>query len=209
MHCPYRQWNPGPARKNDTQIIPAACGLLHAVILQEAGDHAPHISENFYTYTDGNDLAILLNKDTFVSGAAVFAISEASTCTDKWGIAALVVRGLLRRPSVVDSLTVTFCSAHLRGKVAEKRDASIFLLQCLREHVIHHSVDFIGGDFNMSTFSAVGDVFSDPDETCRECTSFTIMPRHPHTWRVHPHGCDKFDIADMGSGPRDLTAHFL
>ena len=40
------QWNPGPARENDTQIIPAACGRFH-VILQEAGDHVPHISEHF------------------------------------------------------------------------------------------------------------------------------------------------------------------
>ena len=133
----------------------------------------PHISENFYAYTDGNDLAILLNEDTFVSGAAVFPISEASNSKDKWSIAALVVRGLLRRPSVVDSPTVTFCSAHLHNNVAKKRDASISLLQRLREHMIHHSVDFIGGDFNMSTFSAVGDVFSDPDETCRECSSFS------------------------------------
>ena len=41
-----------------------------------------HTSENFYTYTDGNALAILLNKDTFVSGAAVFLISEVSTNKD-------------------------------------------------------------------------------------------------------------------------------
>ena len=75
------KWNPGPARKNDTQIIPAAC-RFHAVVPQEAGDHAAHITENFYTYTDGNDLAILLNKDTFVSGSAVFSISEAPTSKD-------------------------------------------------------------------------------------------------------------------------------
>ena len=55
-HHQYRlsvlQWNPGPARKNDTQIIPAACGRFHAVILQEAVGRVPHISENFYTYID-------------------------------------------------------------------------------------------------------------------------------------------------------------
>ena len=87
----------------------------------------------------------------------------------------------------------------------------------------HHSVDAIGGDFNMSAFSTAGDVFSDPefaapgnsllwglgclDETCRECTGFIIMPRHPHTWRVHSHGCYEFDNVDVGFGPRDLTAH--
>ena len=49
MHSQYRlsvlQWNPGPARKNDTQIIPAARGRFHAVILQEARDHVPHLGE--------------------------------------------------------------------------------------------------------------------------------------------------------------------
>ena len=134
------------------------------------------------------------------------------------------MRGLLRRPFVVDSPTVTFCSVHLQNKVANKRDASTSLLQRLREHMNNHSVDFIGGDFNMNAFSTVGDVFSDPkfaapgnsllwspgglDETCRECTGFIIMPRHRDTWRVQSHGCCKFDYADMGFGPRDLPAHF-
>ena len=131
----------------------------------------PHISEKFYTYTDGNDLAILLNKDTFVSGAAVFPISEPSTSKDTWGLAALVVRGLLRRPSVVDSPTVTFSSVRLHNKVAQNRDASTSLLQRLREHMINHSVDFIGVDFNMSAFSTVGDVFS---SSCRDTRTPTV-----------------------------------
>ena len=63
-----------------------------------------------------------------------------------------------------------------------------------------HSVDFIGCDFNMSFFSTVGDVFSDPEfsapgdsflwrlgaleEQYRECTGFLIMPKRPHEWRL-------------------------
>ena len=47
MHHQYRfsvlQWNPGPARRNPTNIIAAACGKFHAVILQEASDHVPHL----------------------------------------------------------------------------------------------------------------------------------------------------------------------
>ena len=90
--------------------------------------------------------------------------------------------------------------------------------------MILHSVDFIGGDFDVGAFSTVGDGLSDPefaapsnsllcclgglDDTCRECTSFIIMPRHPHTWIVYSHGCYKFDNADVGFRPRDLTAHF-
>ena len=51
MHHQYRlsvlQWNPGPARRNPTNIITATCGRFHAVILQEASDHVPHITGQF------------------------------------------------------------------------------------------------------------------------------------------------------------------
>ena len=86
-----------------------------------------------------------------------------------------------------------------------------------------HNVDFIGGDFNMSAFSTVGDVFSDPEfsapgnsfqwglgaleEPKRERTGFLIMPKRPCEWRVDAHGCYKFDKATLGLGPRDQTAH--
>ena len=42
------QWNPGPARRNPTNIVSAACGRFHAVILQEASDHVPHISDQVH-----------------------------------------------------------------------------------------------------------------------------------------------------------------
>ena len=49
VHHQYRLsmlgWNPGPARRNPTQIIAATCGRFHAVILQEASDHVPHVSD--------------------------------------------------------------------------------------------------------------------------------------------------------------------
>ena len=86
-----------------------------------------------------------------------------------------------------------------------------------------HNVDFIGGDFNMSALSTVGDVFSDPEfsalgnsflwglgaleEQYRECTGFLIMPKRPNEWRVDSHGCYKFDNAALGFGPRDQSAH--
>ena len=51
MHHQYRlsllQWNPGPTRRNPTNIVSAACGKFRAVILQEASDHVSHISEQF------------------------------------------------------------------------------------------------------------------------------------------------------------------
>ena len=67
MHHQFRlsllQWNPDPARRNPTNIVSAACGKFQAVILQEASDHVPHISEQFLVSTSNTDLAILL-KDT-------------------------------------------------------------------------------------------------------------------------------------------------
>ena len=53
------QWNPGPARRNTTNIIATACGRFHAVILQEASDHALHIPDQFIAHTGNTDLAIL------------------------------------------------------------------------------------------------------------------------------------------------------
>ena len=77
-----------------------------------------------------------------------------------------------------------------------------------------HNVDFIGGDFNMSSFSTVGDVFSGPEfsapgnsflealeEENRECTGFLIMPKCPCEWRVDSHGCYKFNNSYLALGP--------
>ena len=47
--------------------------------------------------------------------------------------------------------------------MAKKRDASTELLQRLYGFLRAHSVDIIGGDFNMSAFSTVGDVFTDAE----------------------------------------------
>ena len=107
--------------------------------------------------------------------------------------------------------------------MAKKRDASAELLQFFHAKMREHNVDFIGGDFNMSAFSTVGDVFSDPefsapgrsclwglgalDEQHRECTGFLIMPKRPYEWRVDSHGCYKFDNAALGLGPRDQSPH--
>ena len=107
--------------------------------------------------------------------------------------------------------------------MAKKRDASSDLLRFLHAKMLEHNVDFIGGDFKMSAFSTVSDVFSDPefsapghsclwglgalDEQHRECTGFLIMPKRPYEWRVDSHGCYKLDNAALGLGPRDQSAH--
>ena len=125
MHHQFRlsllQWNP---RRNPTYIVSAACGRYHAVILQEARDHVPHISEQFLVCTGNTDLAILLNEDTFEPDPVVLTYKVDSTSKSTWSMVLLIVRGLLRRPSLSGSPTVTFCSV-----VAKKRDASAELLQ--------------------------------------------------------------------------------
>ena len=197
MHHQYRlsvlQWNPGPARRHPTNIIAAACGKFHAVFLQEASDHVPHISDQFIACTGNTDLAILLNKDTFEPDLVVFAFKEDSTSKGTWCMVLLIVLCLLRRPSLSGTPTVTFCSVHIHNVVAKKRDASTDLLRRLHGYLKQHNVDFIGGDFNMSAFSTVGDVFSDTEfsalgnsflwglaaleESNRERTGFLIMPK--------------------------------
>ena len=128
-----------------------------------------------------------------------------------------------RRPSLSGTPTVTFCSVHIHNVVAKKRDASTELLQRLHGYMKQQNVDFIGGDFNMSALSTIGDVFSGPEfsapgnsflwglgaleEQNRECIGFLIMPKRPFEWRVDSHGCYKFDNAALGFGPRDQTAH--
>ena len=229
MHHQFRlsllQWNPGLARRNPTNIVSAACGRFHAVILQEASDHVPHISDYFRAYTDNTDLAILLNKDTFEPDPFVLSFKVDSTSKNTWGMVLLIVRALLRRPSLTGTPTVTFCSVHIHNVVAKKRDASTELLQFLHSKMLEHKVDFIGDDFNMSAFSTVSDVFSDPefsapghsclwglgalDEQHRECTGFLIMPKRPYEWRVDSHGCYKLDNSALGLGPRDHSAHLL
>ena len=209
--------------RNPTNIVSAACGKFHAVILQEASDHVPHISDQFMAYTDNMDLAILLNKDTFEPDPIVLTFEANSMSKGTWGMVLLIVRGLLRRPSLSGSPTVTFCSVHIHNVVAKKRDASTELLQFLHAKMREHNVDFIGGDFNLSAFSTVSDVFSDPEfsapghsclwglgalnEQYRECTGFLIMPKRPYEWRVDSHGCYKIDNSALGLGPRDQSAH--
>ena len=136
----------------------------------------------------------------------------------------LIVRGLRRRLSLTHWLTDRyFCAVHIHNVVAKKRDASTDLLQRLHGYMREHNVDFIGGDFNMSAFSTVGDVFTDEefsapgntllwglgalDEPNRACAGFLILPKRPYEWRVHSHGCYKFDNALLGLGPRDQSAH--
>ena len=167
LHAQYRlsllQWNAGAARRQPTPLVTAMCGAFNAVLLPEAADHVPHVSDQFSTYTDGNNLAILLNKETFLPNADKYPIAEESTSKNTWGLTALVVRRHLRRPPVGAPKTVTLCSVHLHNVIAKKCDAATSLLQRLYAHMKMLDVDFIGGDFNMAVRGPVADVFSDAE----------------------------------------------
>ena len=121
LHAQYKlsllQWNAGAARRQPTQLVTAMCGAFNAVLLQEAGDHVQHISDQFQVYTNDDDLAILLNRDTFLSDAIKYPIIEESTSKTTWGLKALVVRGHLRRPPIGASKTITLCTVHLHNVV--------------------------------------------------------------------------------------------
>ena len=122
------------------------CGAFNAVLLQEASDHVQHISDQFHVYTDEDDLAILLNRDTFLPGAFKFPIIEETTSKTTWGLKALVVCGFLRRPPVGGPKSVTLCTVHLHNVVAKKRDAATSLgricwwrlQQCCQRHHCRH-----------------------------------------------------------------------
>ena len=150
---------PRPGAQNN---LLTSCGKFHAVILQEASDHVQRMSDQFMAFTDNTDLAILLNKDTFEPDPKVNSFKN-ETSKGTWGMILLIVRGFLRSPSITGSPTVTFCSVHIHNVVAKKRDASTDVLRRLHGYMCEYNVDFIGGDFNMSAFSTVGDVFTDEE----------------------------------------------
>ena len=91
---------------------------------------SPHISDKFIAHIGSTDLAILLNKDTFEPDPMVFAFKEDSTSKGTWGMVLLIVRALLRRPSLSGTPTVTFCSVHIHNVVAKKRDAAPTIRFC-------------------------------------------------------------------------------
>ena len=82
-------------------------------------------------FTGNTDLAILLNKDTFEPDPKVLTFKADSTSKGTWGMILLIVRGLLRRPSLSESPNVTFCSVHIHNVAAKKCDASTDILQRL------------------------------------------------------------------------------
>ena len=104
MHHQFRlsliQWNPSLARRNPTNIVSAACGKFHAVILQEASDHVPHISDQFRAYTDNTDLAILLNKDTFEPDPMVLTLRPTPRAKVLGAWSYSLFEASLRRPSL-------------------------------------------------------------------------------------------------------------
>ena len=218
------QWNAGAARRQPTQLITAMSGAFNAVLLQEARDHVQHISDQFLVYTDGDDMAILLNRDTFLPGAFKFPIIEETTRKTTWGLKALVVCGYLRRPLAGGPKSVTPCTVHLHNVVAKKRDVATSLLQRLYAHMILLGVEFVGGDFNSAAEGIIADIFRDPEFMApgsvplwgarglvgdnEDCTGFLCMPRRPFYWLINKHGVHTFSNDQLGLNERDESTHY-
>ena len=113
-------------------LSPLPVRSIHAVILQEACDHVPHISEQFLVCTGNTDLSILLNKDTFEPDPIVLTYSRPTLrAKGSWG---MIFAHCSRPPETSISHWLTdryFCSVHIHNVVAKKRDASTDLLQRL------------------------------------------------------------------------------
>ena len=155
----FLQWNRGLARRNPSNIVSAVFSKFHAAILGKPVIMFRTSPDKFRVCTDNMDLAIFLNKDTFEPDPVIQGRlhEDKNLC-----MVLIIVRGLLRRSSLSGSPTVTFFSVHIHNVVAKKRDASTEILQFFHAKMRGHDVDFIGGDFNMSAFSTVSDMFSDP-----------------------------------------------
>ena len=134
MHHQYRlsilQWNPSPARRHPTKINSKSC--TKPVITSPT------------SRTNSQRTRVIRTSPSCSTGTllspTVFAFQEASSSKDTWSMVVLVVRGLLRRPSLSGSPTVTFCSLHIHNVVAKKRDASADLLRRQPAHLLQHNV---------------------------------------------------------------------
>ena len=133
------------------------------MILQEASDHVPHISDQFVAYTDNTDLAILLDKDTFEPDPMVFAFKEDSTSKGTW---------VWYYSSFEHCCDALHFLAHRRSHFAQYTSTMSWPRSVTHPLISYdgyigymkqHNVAFIGGDFNMSAFSTTGDVFSDTE----------------------------------------------
>ena len=102
MHHQYRlsvpQWNPGPARKNPTHILAAPAGDFTRLSFKKPGTTSGESRTNSSRTPKATTSPSCSTQDTFEPDAAV-SISEASSSKDTRRMAALVLRGLLRRPS--------------------------------------------------------------------------------------------------------------
>ena len=110
MHHQFRlsllQWNPGPARRNPTNIVCRSlwkdpCGCSSGSRCSCGSVHLRKPMIMFRTSPISNtDIAILLNKDTFEPQPIVLTFKVDSTSKGTWCMVLLIVRGLLRRPSL-------------------------------------------------------------------------------------------------------------
>ena len=104
--------------------------------------------------------------------------------------------------------------------MAMKRDASFDFLRQLHTHMTQCDVYFVGGDFNMSAFSIIGDVFGNPEFPVPDNSLLWVIGFGKLKWRVHCFSpCPSVhmngvwihtaDNADLAFDPRDTTVRLL
>ena len=196
-------------------------GAFNAVLLQEAHDHVPHISDQFNTYSDEGGLAILLNKDTFLPDAIKNPITEESTSRTVGSYSF----GRLRSPTQ----TTGWCSQNghvlLSPPTQHGRQETTPPLRSFSDYANMKlfDVDFVGGDFNMAVKGPAADVFSDAEFMAPgssllweaggrerdnvDCAGFLCMPRRPFHWVINKHGVHTFANEQLGLTERETKAH--
>ena len=148
MHHQFRlsllQWNPGPARRNPTNIVSAAGGKFHAVILQEASDHVPHISAYFLRTLTTRTLQFCSTRTPLSQTLLLSRLRLDLRAKNTWAWCCSL--------SVLCFVVLLFLD-HLQSHFAlhistmlwtRKRDASTELLQFLHSKMLEYKVDFIG-----------------------------------------------------------------
>ena len=165
LHAQYRLSPTIERRRNrrqPIQLITVMCGAFHAVLVQEAAYHIPHITKQFHTH--GRRQPGHLAQQRYVPARCGSVPDQRRNNKQNYmGLKALVVCGYLRRPPIGGPKSVTLCTVHLHNVVAKKRDIATSLLQRLYAHMLLLGVEFVGGDFNSAAEGIIADIFNDPE----------------------------------------------
>ena len=143
MHHQFRlsllQWNPGPARKYPVILSPQPVGSSMRLFYRKPAIMFRTSPISLWPSLTARTSLSCSTRTLFEPDPIVNSFKADSTSKGTWGMILLIVRGLLRRPSLSGSPTVTFCSVHIHNVAAKKCDASTDILQRLHGYMREHS----------------------------------------------------------------------